>query len=191
VATAVAVTLPKLTVAAETGFTVTRLREFVATTLSDAVLQALLDAALSAIDDAIGPPGERADLVTVDGDLLPLAFRAERITSVVENARYSPLTLAADDYELSDSRRMLIRLRTGTNPSSCWRGRIRPTYVPVDNTAERIRVAVELVKLAITFSPGLASQSIGTWSEAYQTGVPYSEQRAAILASLSDGFGIR
>lgn len=194
-ATVIGATLPTLTAAAESGFTVARLRGFQAggfAGLADGDLQVLLDAAFLAIDDAIGPAGETSELLgPVHGDLLPLSRRVASITSVVENTRYSPVTLAADDYELSASGRMLVRLRTGTHPGYSWCGRVKPTYVPVDDTAQRIRVAVELVKLGITFNPGLASQAIGTWSESYSTSVPYPEQREAILATLSDGVWIR
>ena len=191
-ATVVGVTLPQLVAAAETGFTVAQLRAFgVTTALSDATLQTLLNAAFDSIDEAIGPPGDIEERQTVHGDLLMLNRTAASVTSVAEHDRWTPIALATDDYELSRSGHVLIRLRTGTNPSWCWRGRVRVVYTPVDDTANRIRVAIELVKLSITFSPGLASQTIGTWGEAYATGVPYPEQRAAILASLSDGAMIR
>lgn len=184
-ATDIALTLPRLTIAAESGFTVTRLRDFVATTLSDATLQTLLDAAFAAIVDEVGPPGELEESFSPSGDLLRLSRTAGSVVSVTEDARYSALALAADDYELRRSGHILVRRRDGTNQASCWRGRIEVAYVPVDDTANRIRVATELVKLNISFSPGLASQTIGTWSETYRTDVPYPEQRAAILASLS------
>ena len=70
-------------------------------------------------------------------------------------------------------------------------GRADVTYRPPDDTANRVRVAIELVKLEFAFNPGLASQTIGTWSEAYTSGgKSYAEQRAEILASLSPGIGI-
>lgn len=190
-ATSVAVTLPSLRARAEAAFGVARLREFVTTTLSDASLQTLLDAAFEAIEDAIGPPGEAEELLSARGDLLMLNRRAASITAVVERNPFTPVPLTADDYELSRSGRLLTRLQTGTNPSWCWRGRVKATYVPIDDTAARIVAATELVKLAITFSPGLASQSIGTWSETYVTsGKSYPEQRQDVLAGLADGGGI-
>lgn len=185
-ATDIAVSLPKLTVAAETGFTVTRLREFVTTTLSDSALQVLLDDAFLAIDDTVGPLEDvREQFEAVPGDLLMLSVRAQSITSVTENSRYMPIALAADDYELSPSGRTLRRLHTGTHPIWNWWGRVLVTYRPFDNTATRIRVAVELVRLEISFNPGLAATTIGTWSETYRQGAPYAQQRAEILASLS------
>ena len=193
-ATDVAVTLPALRVLAETGLTVSRLRGFVASTLSDGDLQMLLDAALEAIDGAIGPPGEVTETHLVHGDLMGLSFRSSGITSIVEDVRSgSPVTLAADDYELSDSGTMLTRLRTGTNPAWCWRGRVKVTHVPADDAARRNQAAIELVRLGIAFNPGLASQTIGTWSESYAApgSKSYPEQRADILASLTDSGLVR
>lgn len=181
-----AITLPKITVAGSAEFSVARLREFVSTSLSDFSLQTLLNGAFLAIDDAIGPLEDvRESFAAVPGDLLMLSVRAESITSVVENARFQPLSLDATDYELSPSGRTLRRLMTGTHPIWNWWGRVTVTYRPFSNVAERIRVAVELIRLEISWHPGLASQSIGTWTESYQQGKPYAVQRAEILASLS------
>lgn len=190
--TSIAVTLPRFAAAAESGFTVTRLRGFVATALSDADLQLLLDAALQAIEDEIGPAGTASEQLTVHGDLLPLSRRAKSVSSVTENARYSPVALAANDYELSDSGRILVRLRTGTNPGWAWRDRVRVRYVP-DDTAIRITTAIALVKLKINHTPGLAAQSIGTWSEQYAANSVwnYEQERQQILAALTDGAMVR
>lgn len=192
-ATVVSVTLPRLQAVAESGFTVAQLRAFgIETTLSDSTLQKLLDAAFAAIEDEVGPAGETDELLTAHGDLLKLNRRVASITSIVERNPYTPVTLADDDYEISRSGRILTRLRTGTNPATCWQGRVKATYVPVDDTAERIRVAVALVKLDIVHSPGLASQTIGTWSEQYtsNSAFNYTLERLSILASLSEGVGL-
>lgn len=113
-ATTVAVTLPKLTASLETAFTVTQLRQFVTSGLPDAVLQTFLDAAMEAIDDALGPLTAH-ERQRPHGDLLMLGREAASITSVVEG--WAALTLAADDFELSDSGLTLRRLQDGTNPS--------------------------------------------------------------------------
>jgi hypothetical protein len=183
--TDVAITIPTFTVAAETGFTVTRLREFVTSSLSDAALQTYLDAAMDAIDDALGPVVCHERLSATHGDMLALGREAESITSVVEG--WNALALATDDYELSDSGTILYRLHTGTNPAYHWHGRVHVTYVRDDSTAERIRVAVALVYLDLHNRPGLSSEQIGTWTETYAQGKPYAEARAELLASLGSG----
>jgi hypothetical protein len=186
-ATTISATLPKITTAAETTFTVTALREFVTSTLSDAALGKYLDAALEAIDEELGPLNVTERLGPVRGDMLALSQEAESITSVVEDWRSSALTLAADDYELSDSGEVLYRLRTGTNPRWHWHGHVKVTYVRTDDPAGQIRVAVALVQLDLTHAPGLSSQQIGTWTEQYSSNsvMNYEIERASILATLS------
>jgi len=186
--TAVSVTLPTFTVVAETGFTVTRLREFLTSSLSDSALQLYLDAAMDAIDDVLGPLTVHEHVHGIHGELLRLAAEADTITTVVEEG----VTLAVDDYTLSDSGAILRRRHAGTHPRHGWGWRLDLTYFRKDDVAERIRAAVALVKLELGFQPGLVSQSIGTWSETYSATSmkPYAEQRAEILASLSDGGGL-
>ena len=195
-ATTIAVTLPKISAVADTvTLTITRLREFVSSTVSDSSLQILVDAAFQAIDDCIGPPGNVSEFFTPAGDLIMLSRRAAAIVSASETLyswSWTPLVLASNDYVLRPSGRTLVRLNTGTNPGWLgrwgWLGRVDVTYTPVDDTANRVRVAIELVKLQIAFTPGLASQTIGTWSEAYTVAgtASYPEQREAILASLTN-----
>jgi hypothetical protein len=159
-----------------------------ATVLSDESLLILLDAAAQAIVREHGPSGATTERLSASGDLLMLSRPALTITTVVEDARWAPVTLAANDYSLSSSGQTLYRLSTGTNPRYYWSGRVDVTYTPFDDTAERQRVQRELVMLDIAFQPGLVSQSIGTWSETYTaSGKSYAEQRADILASLSGG----
>jgi hypothetical protein len=192
VATSIAVTLPRPTVSATSSFTVTMLRGYVTSGLSDAVLQTYLDAAMEAIDDALGPLNCKERINVGHGELLRLGRPAASITSIVEDARSSALTLAADDYELSDSGQLLYRLHTGTNPRYTWHSRVDVTYVREDDTAERIRVAVALVQLDLTHAPGLAGQTIGTWSENYASNsvMNYQIERELILASLTSSIGI-
>jgi hypothetical protein len=94
-------------------------------------------------------------------------------------------TLAADDYELRSTGYTLRRLTGGTNPASFWRDRVRVTYTPLSDLALREVAQIELVKLDVAFNPTLAAQTIGSWSETYQQGKSYPDQRADILASLS------
>jgi len=60
-------------------------------------------------------------------------------------------------------------------------------YVVDIDQASRIRVAVELVKLDLVSQSGLVSQTIGTWSETYNTSKPYAQSREEILASIGGG----
>lgn len=160
--------------------------------LSDESLLILLDAAAQAIVGYAGPAGEITERLHAHGELLMLSRPALTITTIVEDARWAAITLDDDDYEISSSGQTLLRLHDGTNPGYHWCGRVDVTYQPQDDTAERQRVQRELVMLDISHQPGLASQSIGTWSETYSSSSTksYAEQRADILASLGSGVGI-
>jgi hypothetical protein len=186
-ANSVAVTLPKVTAAAGTVFlTVDRLREYVSSGLTDAALQVLLDAAWDAIEDA-SPSADVRERLTGRGNLLMLSQPAASVTSVIERAQWSPVTLTSDDYELSTTGRVLYRLRTGTNPGWHWQGHVDITYRPDVDVATRIAVAIDLVKFDLSRSAGLVSQSVGSWTETYQQSLSHSQQRAEILARLDSG----
>jgi len=168
---------------------VDQFRAFVETPLSDEALLILLDAAAQAIVREHGPAGETTERLRARGDLLMLSRPALSIATVIEDARWSALSLADDDYELSSSGQTLYRLSDGTNPGWCWRGRVDVTYTPFDDTAERQRVQRALVMLDINYHSGLTSQQIGTWTETYAANsvFNYEIERAAILASLGGG----
>jgi hypothetical protein len=182
-----AVTLPKLTVAGSTEFSVARLREFLTSSLSDATLGTYLTAALEAVDDVLGPATVTEHVNAGRGDLLMLSREAESIVSIIEDERWSALTLAADDYLLSDSGQLLYRLHTGTNPAWIWRGRVAVTYVRDVMAADRIRIAVALVQLELNHRPGLAALSTEGYSETFRPTADYLSEREAILSSLGSG----
>jgi hypothetical protein len=166
---------------------VSQFRLLAPTTLEDEALLILLDAAAQEIVRAIGPAGETTEWLTAQGDLLMLSRSALSISEIVEHGPFIDTTTTLDptDYEVNGSGQTLRRLYSGPNPARRW---YRPfvTYLPVDDTASRQRVQSELVKLTISFTPGLASQTIGTWSESYTdpTKGTYAQQREDILATL-------
>ena len=173
-------------------------RLFVTTTLTDEALILLLDAAMEAIVTYAGPWGEISERYRPHGDLILLSRTPLSITSVIETAvgSVTGTTLAANDYVIRGQ--TLRRLSTGTNPSWGWgwtSGFVDVTYTPADDMAERQRVQMELAKLSINAASSgggiLASQTIGTWSETYQsrTGNTYQAQRQEILSSLGAGSG--
>lgn len=163
--------------------TIAELRERIVSELGDDALQSMLDAAYEAITITAGAAGAISELIRAgSGDLVLLSRPATSVTSVTEAEQ----PLSADNYLLRDQ--LLQRLSTGSNPSSHWRGRVDVTYVPIDNTSERDRVAVELVKLDIAYQPALASQQLGDWREMYSKGVggaTYDSERRDIIASLA------
>lgn len=172
--------------------TVDEFREHVETTLGDDAIQRLLDAAAEAIIERAGPTVEdsgamqsRVETFTPTGDRLMLSERAESIVSVSEQAHYAtPTELETDDYELSASGYVLRRLTGGTTSSSRWRPLVSVTYAPYSDLGSRAVVQIELAKLDIASNPGLASQSVGSWTESYVNDRSYAQQRADILAAL-------
>ena len=168
------------------SLTVAQFREHVTSSLGDEAVQRLLDAAYESLVGALGPyeeDGSITEIITPRsiGPLLMLSRRAESLSEVIEG----DTTLAADDYELRSSGNVVRRLDDGTNPASYWRNRVYVTYLPQSDLALRAIAQLELVRLEIAFNPLLVSQTIGSWTETYQQGKSYPEQRADILAALS------
>lgn len=174
-----------------TLLTPTELREHITTSLEDDALQRLLDDAEDAITVYAGPVGSVVEVVPGGYPSLALARPIDSVTSIRErDDLQSPTTLATNDYE-QRGRFGLWRLRFGTNSASYWRGPVRVTYVPVDDTATRKVVQVELCKLEIAFNPALASETVGAWTQTFVSSQKsYPEQRADILARLRETAGM-
>jgi hypothetical protein len=168
-----------------TLLTVDELREHVTTSLGDDALQRLLDDAEAAITAYAGEVGAAVEIVSGGSPTLTVGRPIESITSVRERDGWqTPTTLATDDYEQIGPF-VLGRLRYGTNSAPTWRGPVRVTYAPVDDTATREIVQLELVKLAISFNPALASETVGAWTQTFVSSQKtYPEQRGDILARL-------
>lgn len=155
-----------------------------ATSLGDAALLVLLDAAESAILARYGPTSEITEIHDGGGRFLLLDRPASAIAAITETLFTDVLTLETGDWLLRSDARSLERLESGPNGRAVWYGRVAVRYTPLDDTADRKRVQLELVSLDIVYQAGLASQSIGDWSESYDTSKPYPEAREEILASL-------
>jgi len=95
-------------------------------------------------------------------------------------------TLVSDEYEVYDGGLTVHRLE-----ASRWALRVRLTYLPATDLAERTVALLEMVGSDVgsgITSGGLVSQSIGSWSQAYATGE--ADRNAAkdrILARLRHG----
>jgi hypothetical protein len=181
--------------------TVAEFREHLVTRLSDDALQGLLDAAADAIADRAGQIGSVTDVRTGGGPTVALSRRIGAMASVSEQwlPRTDPAavsgavlagefwgsatTLDPDDYLVSADGRSVQRLATGPNPAEAWGQAVRLEYAAFDDTAERARVQIALVRLDIAHSPGLAAQSVLGASEQYAAGT-YAQQREDILSTL-------
>jgi hypothetical protein len=174
-----------------TLLTVDEFREHVTTSLGGDAIQRLLDDAEAQIDAFAGAVGSAVDLVTGGGSRIVTTRPIASVTTVVErDGGSSPVSLATDDWELFGTF-LLLRSRHGTNDASYWRGPVRVTYTPVDDTDTRKIVQLELVRLEMTTNPGLASETVGAWTQTYSSigskSVP--EQRGDILSRLHQAAG--
>jgi hypothetical protein len=162
------------------ALTIALVRERAQTSLSDEALGSLLADTYLSLARVLGPAGPLTELLTADaGDLLLLSRPADEITTVVELEE----ELDPADYALQTTH-LLVRLSTGPNPSSRWRGRPAVTYTVLNDEAERDRLALALIKLELDHHPGLVSRRLGEYSEAYGQGAGnYSQERDDIFAS--------
>lgn len=170
-----------------TLLTTDEFRAFVATGLDDPSLQLLLDAAEAEIDAAAGPVGSTLELVCGGYTRIVLARPASAIGGITETRSNTVTTLAADDYLLYPGGYVIERLTGGTNSSWHWRGRVAVTYTPLDDADIRKGVQLDLVRLAITFQPGVTMETIGAWTQQMASNSTWnnSEERASILGRLT------
>ena len=163
-------------------------REHVTTALEDDALQRLLDAAEAEIVRFAGEPGAATDIRDGRGRFVTLSRPAASITSITETPWSTGTTLAADDYLLYPSGLVIERLPGGTHSRSHWHGRVTVVYTPVDDEAIRVGVQLDLVNLALNYSPGAGMEVIGSWTEQFNQAVGANRGEAdAILSRLDVG----
>lgn len=169
-----------------TILSVADLREHVNSDLGDDALERLLADAEAAIVARAGAAGDRTQIAGGGYRFIALHRPAATITSIVETVGNVDTTLAADDYRLRPGGYLIERLLYGTNPRSTWDRRVTVLYSPVDDDAIRIVVQIDLIKLALTYAPGLSSERIGDWEEVFANSSAWNndEEREAILCRL-------
>jgi hypothetical protein len=157
--------------------------------VTDAALSTLLDAAEQAIVGRYGASGNVTEIHDDGGGLyIFLGRRAASITSVTETfgdiLGTADTVLASGDWILSNDGYSLKRLLTGTHPAGAWAPRVTVVYAAFDDTADRKRVQMELVKLDLNMTPGARSITVGAVSASSGGPTDYPAEREAILASL-------
>lgn len=165
--------------------TLAEAKAFIETDLSDTALQMLIDSEEAEIVYQIGAIASQVDDIVGENlsNIITLTRRASSITSIVEkvgSGTYTSTTLASNDYSLRHYR-ILERLSSGTNQANTWGNIVTVTYVPVDDTARRKMVTVDLIKLAIVYN-GLDSKRTGDYSEAQKK--DYQAERERIISRL-------
>ncbi len=127
-----------------------------------------------------------ADLSLVTPTMLYLERPAESISSVTEfwgdPFNETETVLAPADYRLHYGGRALERLGNATNPRWLWGHRVVISYVPVDDTAQRKRIGIDLVKLALRYNATKEVVAGDTREYAYDD---YTQERANLLDELA------
>lgn len=163
-------------------------RQHVNTSVADPALQRLLDAAELAITGRVGALTAITERRRGGGSMLYFGRAIGTFTSITERTGdpigWTDVVLDATDYTLLSDARTVRREITGTHKAERWADDVTAVYTPLDDTAERQRVAIELVKLDLAHQPGLSGQSIGSWSESYAA-LDYTETRESLIASLA------
>ncbi len=152
-------------------------RHLVDPPLADAELQLLLDAAADAVAERIGPVGIISETRQGSGRLLLLSRRAEAVVSVSMGGR----AVSSSAYRLRPSGEVIER-----TDGSVFRGSVDVVMQVVPDWANRNRAVVGLVKLDLAYTPGISSETLGSYTESssQQQGVTYAQLREEYLASL-------
>ncbi len=163
-----------------TLLTVAQVREHVETDIGDDAVQRLVDDADAEIIRRLGPVASQVTMLDGGDENLRLPRKATAITAAVELYGDVTYTLDATDYTLRGDGYTLERQNDGTNPSPVWRGSVTITSTPVDETAQRKRLLVDLVKLAVAYD-ALSSNRIG---DVAVQGLDYQAEREKLFRGL-------
>jgi len=159
-------------------------REHVETDISDPALSRLINDAEAEIIRRYGDHTTEIEKIFGGGHFIVLSRPADTITSITEILwgvfGGTTLDLAADDYQVWPDKRRIERLSDGTNPRPIWGDVIEVDYTPVDESAQRKRVVIDLVKLALEYR-GVKSEGIGDYKV---TLGEYEDERRKILNRL-------
>jgi len=169
--------------------TPTEVRARIETDLPDAEIQRAIDAEEAAIIDLFGAhtanivetrrPGEGDERLTTSRPISAVVSITETYTATYGE---TTTTLAASDYAV-EGRRTIRRKIGGTYPRTEWAPLVTITYTPTADTARRSLALMDLVHLAITYSP-TSQETVGDVRT--QTG-DRDADRAKILRRLDTG----
>lgn len=169
-------------------------REHVETDRTDEALTLLIADAEASLIVRYGPnyPGPVTltrfllDLSLVTPTMLYLERPAESIASVTEfwgdPFNETETVLGPADYRLHYGGRALERLGNATNPRWLCGHRVVISYVPVDDMAQRRRICIDLVKLALRYNATKEVVAGDTREYAYDD---YTVERANLLDELA------
>ena len=161
--------------------TIAELKTHVETDLSDAALQRVIDGQERAIFGKYGDHDSASEVFeeTFSKVIFP-GRKVSAITSITERVGDTDTVLSSDDYEVITGGGRIDRLGTGTNPATYWGDRVTVVYTPVDTSALRIQVLIDLCILTLAFN-GLKRESTGDYSSEAKE---YNKERRELLSTL-------
>ncbi len=161
-------------------------RDHAETDADDAVLRRLIDAAERQVIAMHGPHAKDGVTAQLEGGgpRIYLSRSISTVTSVTECAGIAETetVLATDDYRLWHGGLTMQRLQSGTNPSAVWADRVVVAYTPVDDSDERVRVILDLVKLQLGYQ---ASRFVRVGDQS-TIELNYEQERRSLLSSLRE-----
>lgn len=180
----VVVAYSALTAGPASPLNLTQLRQHVETGLEDEPLQRLLDEAYSACITRFGD--DTAQSLIRYGQNSPrirMPRAIQSVTTIIERNQQRTVlqTLTSADYAYVPGGRTLERLSGGLFASAYWAPVVDITYVPVPEADIRDRITIDLVKLAIEYKGGLASESVGDYSRSMGE---YQRERERVLGGI-------
>ncbi len=166
--------------------TVDQIREHIETDVTDAGVQRYIDEADFEIVTRYGAhTGTVIEYFTPGaGDAMIFTTRpVGAVSMIVETTRGvtgdEELTISANDY-IVDGRRQIRRIGGGDNPGTYWAPRVKVVYTPVADTAKRVGVLIDLVRLACRYDAA-SSTKLGDVSINH---VDYALERERLLYRL-------
>lgn len=180
-----------------------RVKERTGSDLSDAELSAMiaaitadLNARFGAIAQQTVKVGDLSEPGTPGGRHLRLVLPIDTAQpiSVVERSPGNTgsasdrTTLSANDYEVLDGGRTLLRLTGGDNDARYWAPLVEITYTPQGNQAARDEAVIKLIQLDLSYRGGLKSEKAGDYS--FTLSGDHAADREAILKTLEDRRGM-
>jgi len=126
-------------------------RLHIGTDLPDDALQAIIDAEEALIVQGYGPHTTQTDVMFTRKltSTIMLKRSAQSITSIIERWYTVDYTLAPEDYELIDNGNIVHRLVNSPFGKFTWGDLVTITYTPLDESALRVGVLIDLVKTNI------------------------------------------
>lgn len=157
------------------------------TDLDSDAIQRLLNSEESEIARRFGPVACQTDYFegSVQGPRLWLSRRADtaQAIAVTETIFTTDTTLTLDtDFRFTHDGSGIERLYGPILFS--WGWRVIATYAPLDDTARRIRVLIDLVKLCIQYN-ALTTETVGDYKS--QSKTDYQQERENLLSTLEAG----